>query len=576
MDPRGAGVEYVHRGAALPEARTSLLEAIDRHAEVMPDREALVFPDAHRSMSWRTLQEAILQVAASLRDAGVKPGDLVGIMLRNSEQFAPAVLGIWCAGAAVAPMPIPGAFADVEVFADHIRGMVAAAGLRHVLYDQSLPGEHTSAAVRALPDVIWIDVAVTPRAPQPTRSTPEPSELALVSYTSGSTSAPKGVELTHGNVTAAVIAFAIATGLGREDAWGIWTPLFHDFALISMLTALWAGAKVVIWSPTQFIRNPGRWVAEFGRQGATHYSGPNFSFDLMRDAVSDEVMVGVSLAAWRVAVSGGEMVSTTTVSRFTESFAAYGFRPETIVPGYGLAEVTLGVAVPPLGMRPRVVTVSRAGLTDRRRVEPLPAGDPDARPIVSVGRPFPGMAVRIVGDLGEALPEGAVGEIQVSGPSVTRGYRGHPDAAHDGWLSTGDLGFFDDGWLYIAGRIKDVVNVRGTKYHPEDLEPIVADVEGVRKGRCCIVGEGETDEHMAVIVETRLRGDELRLLRSEIHERLVRRLGMGEIRVHMVEPRTIQVTSNGKVRRQLMRRLIEGGALVDIEAVRADEEVPVA
>jgi acyl-CoA synthetase (AMP-forming)/AMP-acid ligase II len=542
-----------------------VLEAIDLHAAEMPDRRALVFPDTGRTVSWSALRESSLRTAGLLRDAGVRPGELVGVMLRNDERFAPAILATWCVGAAAAPMPIPGAFADVDVFAEHIRLMSDAAGLQHVLYDPSLPSAHTEAAVRVLPELAWIDVAAEPPNPLEVRDAARPSELALVSYTSGSTSAPKGVELTHANVTAAITAFAIATGLGPDDAWGIWTPLFHDFALVSMLTSLWAGASVLVWSPTQFIRNPGRWLAEIGRHRVTHYSGPNFSFDLMHDSATDGAMAGVRLDAWRVAVSGGEMVSATTVQRFTQRFERYGFHPETIVPGYGLAEVTLGVAVPPLGTRPRLITVSRSGLTDRRRVEAVAAGDPDARALVSVGRPFPGVAVRIVDDEGHELAEGNAGKIEVAGPSITRGYRGHPDATHDGWFKTGDLGFADDGGLFISGRIKDVVNVRGTKYHPEDLEPMVAEMEGVRKGRCCIVGEGETHEHMAVIVETRLRGDELGQLRAEIHERLVRRLGMGQIRVYLVEPRTIQVTSNGKVRRQLMRRLLEGGQVTDLE-----------
>jgi acyl-CoA synthetase (AMP-forming)/AMP-acid ligase II len=555
---------HVHRGMPLPDANPSVLDAIDRHAAEKPEGRALVFPDGGRTMSWKELRDSARRAAGSLRAAGVERGDLVGVMLRNDERFVPAVLGTWCAGAAAAPVPIPGAFADVDVFAEHISGMAAAAGLQHVLYDPSLPNAHTEAAVHALPGLRWIDVAEV-STPLQERAAPLPIDLALVSYTSGSTSAPRGVELTHANVTSAVAAFAIATGLGPDDGWGIWTPLFHDFALISMLTSLWVGAAVWVWSPTQFIRNPGRWLAEFGRSGVTHYSGPNFSFDLMHDSTTADVMAGVSLGAWRVAVSGGEMVSAATVRRFTERFAPYGFRPETIVPGYGLAEVTLGVAVPQLGTRPRVITVSREGLTGRRRVEPVPAGDPSGRPIVSVGRPFPGMTVRIAGEDGDALPEGQVGEIEVAGPSITRGYRGQPDATRDGWFKTGDLGFVDGQDLFVCGRIKDVVNVRGTKYHPEDLEPIVAEVEGVRKGRCCIVGEGETDEHMAVIVETRLRGLELAQLRAEIHERLVRRLGMGQIRVYLVKPRTIQVTSNGKVRRQLMRRLLESGELTDLE-----------
>jgi acyl-CoA synthetase (AMP-forming)/AMP-acid ligase II len=268
-------------------------------------------------------------------------------------------------------------------------------------------------------------------------------------------------------------------------------------------------------------------------------------------------------------------VSAATIRRFTERFQPYAFHAETMVPGYGLAEATLAVTVSTLTAPPRVLSVSREGLTERRRAEIVAAGDREARSLVAVGPPAPGTALRIVDELGTPLPDRGVGEIEVSSPSITRGYRGHPDAAPDGWFATGDLGFVDSGELFIAGRIKDVVNVRGTKYHPEDLEPLVAEVDGVRKGRCCIVGEGETHELMAVIAETRLRGEEGRRLRTEIQERLVRRLGIGEIRVYLVEPRTVLVTSNGKVRRQLMRRLLETGRVLDVETVPASEGVPV-
>lgn len=557
-----------------PGATTPLLDAIDRQAAEMPERGALVFPEPGTTVTWRELRGRSLEAAASLRAAGVRSGDLVGLMLRNDERFVPGLLGIWYAGAVAAPMPIPGAFADVAAYAGHIRGMISAAGIRHVIYDPSLPSEHAETAVRVSAEVAWIDGDASNADVAPERGVrPSPSDLALVSYTSGSTSAPKGVELTHANVSTAVSAFGTVTTLGPGDAWGVWTPLFHDFALISMLTALCFGARIYIWSPTRFVRSPGRWLAEFGRAGVSHYSGPNFSFDLMLNSATDEMLDSVSLAGWRVAVSGGEPVSAVTVRRFIERFGPYGFQAETMAQGYGLAEATLGVAMPQPRAPARILTVRRDGLTDRRVVEPVPADDPGARQLVSAGRPFPGIAVRITDELGTLLPERHVGQIEVSGGSITRGYRGHPDAAPDGWLGTGDLGFVDSGEIFICGRIKDVVNVRGTKYHPEDLEPLVGEIEGVRKGRCCIVGAGETHEHMAVIAETRLRGDKLTRLRREIHDRLVRRLGISEIKVYLVEPRTVQVTSNGKVRRQLMRHRLESGQLAELESAPAAAEV---
>ena len=159
----------------------------------------------------------------------------------------------------------------------------------------------------------------------------------------------------------------------------------------------------------------------------------------------------------------------------------------------------------------------------------------------------------------------------MSGPSISRGYRGLPDATHEGWLATGDLGFVDGGELFVTGRLKDLVNVHGIKYHPEDLEPVVVAIAGVR--RCCIVGEGETNERMAVIAETREGREQFSALRGVIRDRLVRLLGIGEISVYLVKPRTVLMTSSGKMRRQLMRRLLESGRITDLETETAEQEV---
>jgi acyl-CoA synthetase (AMP-forming)/AMP-acid ligase II len=389
-----------------------------------------------------------------------------------------------------------------------------------------------------------------------------------VQYTSGSTSAPKGVELTHANVTAGLRAFARATELGPADSWGVWMPLFHDFGLVSVLTTLSVGGTAWVWPPAKFLRGPGAWLAEFGRLGLTHYSGPNFSFDLMLDTATAQTLAGVSLEAWRVAVNGAEQVNPDTVRRFEARFRPHGFRPETMVPGYGMAEATLAVTVPALGTPPNIISVDRNGLSHRKRVEPVAPGDPSGRSLVSVGCPVSDISLRIVDDRGVSRPAGHVGEIEISGPPVTRGYHGLPDSTHEGWLSTGDLGFIHGGELFIVGRRKDIVNVRGQKYHPEDLEPIVREVGGLYRGRCAVVGEGEFDERLAVVAETVVEGSELPELRREIRARLVRRLGISQIQVYLVAPRTVPVTSSGKTRRQLLRSRLEQGEVRDLE--RAD------
>ncbi|HXA42089.1 MAG TPA: AMP-binding protein [Candidatus Solibacter sp.] len=543
----------------------SIVETIDLLAASRPGAIALEFPADQVALSWADLAARSRSWAAALAGAGVRRGQLVGVLLGNESRFIPLIVGAWRAGAAVAPMPIPGSFASSDAYAGHIGAMVADGGIEHVVYDPR-PLPDLERLMAATPGAGWIAVGDGGNGEDDAPERPVEGEaLAVVQYTSGSTSAPKGVELTHANITAGFAAYAAATGIGEGDCWGVWLPLFHDFGLVSTLTALSVGAGACVWPPATFLRHPGRWLADFGRRRLTHYSGPNFSFDLMRESYAPDLFDGIDLSAWRVAVNGAEPVNPLTVDRFHQRFAGHGFSAETMVPGYGMAEATLAVTVPRLGAGPRVLSVSRRALAARGHAEPVAEGDPDARSVVSVGRPVPGIELRIVDQLDETLGEREVGEILVKGPAVTRGYRGHAAAARFGWLPTGDLGFIADGDLFIVGRSKDTIIVRGTKYHPEDVEPLVREVEGVHHGRCAVVARGETDERLAVVAETHVDGDELGRLRAGIRTRLVRGLGIAEIDVYLVATRTIPVTSSGKTRRRVLRRHLEAGELVDLE-----------
>lgn len=567
----------------------SLVEVVDRMAGSHPGRTALTFPAEGVSRSWSELRRMSQTSAAKLRAAGTGAGDLVGIILPNDSRFVPLLLGAWRAGAAVAPMPLPGSFTDRAGYVAHVGAMLRDGDIAHVVHDDSLA--MTLEELRAAaPRAHWIAAGAvnsasdagpsgqggpgsqtTPPEHWPTQAGmnadhPPPEALAVVQYTSGSTSSPKGVELTHSNLMAGLGAFGMAAGLGTEDTWGVWLPLFHDFGLISTLTTLAFGARAMVWPPSAFLRQPALWLADFARHRLTHYSGPNFSFDLMVDSYREEAFQGVDLSAWHVAINGAEAVSPRTIERFQARFEPHGLRPEVMVPGYGMAEATLAVAVPALGQRPEVISVSRAALAREGRADIDPRDLDDARQLVSVGPAVAGIGLRVVDqESGVPVPVGHVGEIELRGPAVTPGYRGGARRADGQWLRTGDLGFLRGESLFIVGRSKDTIILRGQNHHPEDIEPIVAAIPGVHHGRCAVVAQGEVDEWLAVVVETRAGGDALTALRANVRRLLHRHLGIAAVEVHLVAPRTIPRTSSGKVRRRLVREMLDQGRIADLE-----------
>jgi len=384
--------------------------------------------------------------------------------------------------------------------------------------------------------------------------------LALIQYTSGSTSAPKGVMLTHGNVIAGLDAIRLASALTAADVVGLWLPLFHDMGLISALSCLAVGGRIVLWRPADFVRRPAQWLSEFAGRGGTTSPGPNFFFDYLTEA-ADEVPEDVDLSRWRLALNGAETVRAETIERFCACFGRHGFRREAMVPVYGMAEATLAVTFPPLGRDPSILWVDRASL---RSGAPAAQSGPDALdawPLVGVGRPVPGLRARVAGANGA---DGVVNEIEITGAPVTGGYYGRNDAGlftADGWLRTGDVGFFRSGELYIAGRSKDAIVIRGMNYFAEDAEAVVRDLPGIYRRHCAAVaGEGAGGECLAVIAETADEDDSARRsLAAVIRSEISRSLGPVDVAVHLVSPRTLPRTSSGKIQRAKARALLLAG-----------------
>ena len=304
--------------------------------------------------------------------------------------------------------------------------------------------------------------------------------LAFLQYTSGSTGSPKGVMVTHGNIIANEEMIRRAFDQSESSIIVSWLPLYHDMGLIGgVLQPLYLGASCVLMSPVAFLQRPRRWLEVIAEWRATTSGGPNFAYDLCVRKISPAECDGLDLSSWRVAFNGAEPVRNETMDRFAERFGRCGFQRSAFYPCYGLAEATLFVTGGDVEAEPRLASVSAAALQENRIVEP---SEDDGRTLVGCGRPWMDHEVLIV-DPETHVPcaPGSVGEIWVAGPSVARGYWNRPDesrrdfearlSTQEGpYLRTGDLGFFHDGQLFITGRLKDLLIVRGRNFYPHDIE----------------------------------------------------------------------------------------------------------
>jgi fatty-acyl-CoA synthase len=405
--------------------------------------------------------------------------------------------------------------------------------------------EDVRAACPALAAVVSCG-ELTDRQGNPSDSSDEPAldDLAFVQFTSGATSEPKGVALTHRNVCENVNAINGPCGLATTDADSAvsWLPLHHDMGLVGMALGPLYASRPAVFLPTHaFVRRPAEWLRAISRHRATVSFAPNFAYDLCVRRVKMSDLDGVDLSCWRVAGCGAEPIHAPTLAAFAERFRSAGFRETSFLPGYGLAEHVVAATFAP---RERSIRTDGA--------------------LVSCGVPLPGHRLRIVGENGADLPEREVGEILLSGPSVMNGYfengRVTRDQIHAGWLSTGDLGYLAAGELYVCGRLKDLIIANGRKIHPQDLEWAVDELPGVRRGRTVALGvpHGDGRDRLVMIVEP--SGTvEAEQLAAGVRRRLADLYGLFMDEVVIAPGGAVGRTSSGKVQRALTRAKYERG-----------------
>ncbi len=504
--------------------------------------------------SYADLDHEARRFAALLEQQGAS-GQAVLLVLPSGLQYIAAFFGCLYAGAVAVPVLPPRPHRP-----DHRLGAVAKdCGASLALTETRLLARVQQALSS---DTRVLSVDTRPEAGPPPQRRPEPEQIAFLQYTSGSTADPKGVQVSHAHLWANQQMMAHAFETEGDFCVVGWLPLHHDMGLIgNVLHPLYQDARCVLMAPETFLMRPIRWLEAIDRYRATTSGSPNFGYDFCVDRIPEQARGQLDLTCWKVAYNGAEPVRQSTLQRFTEAFAASGFSPKALTPCYGLAEATLVVSAAP--------------------VHQPPVADEEQR--VACGAPPPGTEVLIVNaETRLSVPEGTLGEVWVCGPAVAGGYHGRPElsrqtfraqlagaAATDAtYLRTGDLGYLQDGALYVCGRLKDLIIVAGQNYHPQDVEisAEAADSNLIRGGSAAVaVPRGGTEEVVVIAELHRRSTDALAEVEARIKERVLGDTGLVLADVRLIRQGTLPRTSSGKVRRHACSEAYAHGHLASVQ-----------
>ncbi|MEV3912600.1 fatty acyl-AMP ligase [Streptomyces canus] len=557
-----------NRRPPLAPAFRSLPEYVQHWARTTPDRRAFTFVDhpapdsrgVHRTLTWRRLDVRVRAVAARLAEEA-EPGARVALLCPQGLEYVTGFLATLAAGLIAVPLYPPG----LPGQGDRLTAVLADARPSVVVTTSRHLGE-----VRELCDrVVAVDQVPDAAA---TDLNPADAEVAYLQYTSGSTRTPAGVEISHANVVANARQALSAYGADAHPVTCVgWLPLYHDMGLVLSIAApVVRGLLSVLMDPVAFLHEPARWLRLLAAHPRALSAAPNFAYDYCASAVTDAQKADLRLDGVVALINGSEPVRPGTADRFQAAFAGRGLVAETHCPSYGLAEATVFVSAARPGEPVRRFALDRDALAEGKA---LPARPDDPRAVLLAGCGTPvGQQVRIVDPVsGDRLSEGEVGEIQVRGPNVGRGYWNQEEQTRrvfgtDGRLRTGDLGTVLEGQLIVTGRLKDLIVVDGRNHYPQDLEATVQDTHpAVRRDRLAAFGvAGGSGERVVVVAEhtrtTSLAEIDVPALVRAVRAAVSGRHGVRLADVLLVPPGTVPRTSSGKVSRALTRERYLAGA----------------
>ena len=514
------------------------------------------------------LASAARRTAGALIEEGVRPGDVVCLILPTDFICIETYYGVWAAGATVC-LITPPLFQDGDDYVAHVAAILRQASPALVVASKDL----TEYAGRAMDEAGMSGEPWQPRQGEEVPVQPA-GELALLQFTSGSSGAPRGVMVTWDNLEANCELIARMAGYEDGDVVASWLPLYHDMGLIgTFITPIARQGMLRLMRPDHFIRDPARWLRCFAE--AQHTAAPPFAYAYCARRVKPEQLEGLDLSGWKMALIGAEPIDPHALEVFAQLVEPYGFSRTMFKPAYGMAETTLLVTMDnaprdPLAVRPDPETLSFGQPVRILEQHTLGARSLGAKAgwIVGCGTPEDDVSVEIVDDDGNRLAEGLLGEIVVGGPSACPGYYAGAEAKStrfmDGKVYTGDAGFFHEGQLFVLGRMGDSIKVRGRSVYVEDLESKIAEVSALGKGRIAVVGvPGAGQKGLALFAETQAEE-----WIPAVREMLRRRVGEDVELTIVVGTGLIQRTSSGKPRRRYMWERLQAGRMEGARIVR--------
>jgi len=538
----------------------TLVEMLEERAKSDGAMSYLEGEGAEKVLSYRELRRRALGILFHLQRIGARPGDKLILNVASNEQFIDA---FWaCLYGGIVPVPVAVGISD-----EHKHKLLRIArqlGSPFLYTDLKLRERLAAFAAATGEPEAW--TALKPRTflvdqlddisregtPAPVRR----DDVAFIQFSSGSTSEPKGVVLTHGNILANADGATTAAALAPSDVSLSWMPLTHDMGLIGFhLMMMYAGVRQHLMPTDLFVRRALLWLKFASEKRVTVTCSPNFGYRHCLRALGDKTLEGVDLASVRLIFNGAEPISVELAGEFLDRMAPYGLRRNAMFPVYGLAEASLAVAFPPPGSDFKYITVDRTSLGVGQQARFVAEGDGQALKLMCEGKPIPYTSVKLVDDAGTSVPSDHVGHLLIRGDNVTRGYFENPAVnaatiSADGWLNTGDLALEHEGELYITGRSKEIIFVNGQNYYPHDLEALLQHEPGLELGKVVAAGvrspEAATDELVMFVLYRSDIADFLPLATRVMH--LVNEHAGVEV-ARVVPVKRIPKTTSGKLQR---------------------------
>jgi acyl-CoA synthetase (AMP-forming)/AMP-acid ligase II len=547
----------------------TLGQALQLRTEQQPEQVAIYLQHAgqpDRPLRFADLWRGAQRFARCYRDHGLKPGDVVILILQHGEDLVYAFWGAILCGVIPSIMPFLTEKLSPEQYRNDLKalmGVTAPAAL--VTYPEFEPQAREAVAGTAAAPQLITTAAARSQAEDPATadqaSVTDADDIVLLQHSSGTTGLQKGVALSHRAVLRQVEAYGQALGLTPEDVIVSWLPLYHDMGLIAgFLLPIVEGIPLVLSSPFDWVRAPWRQLRTISDYRGTISWLPNFAYNFMAEKVRDRDLEGVDLGSWRAVINCSEPVRWGSHEAFFERFEKFGLRWGALQTCYAMAENVFAVTQSDLSREPAVRDLDRGYFVEQQLAEPAAAGRPVLR-VMSSGRALKNTQLRILDALGVPLPDGKVGEIAIQSDCMLTGYHHRPDADKvaflNGWYLTGDLGFTSDGELYVAGRKKDLIIVGGKNIYPQDIEALSYEVPGIHAGRSVAFGlfnERQGTEEVCLVAETDTEdGAQLARLADEVRKHVTRSSAIALRHVRVVGPKWILKTSSGKTARAANR-----------------------